>query len=388
MLILAGICKDKNLIKRRENKLTALVEKIFTFLDQKHVKLMAHYQSLRLFVTKDTKTYWTATHFLAKKKITAEKKYCVFRLVFPSFALFAAANAYIFMYEWALSKGFIPIMDMEYMYSFRQGRIGEDNKWEYCFQQPINAKEVDKQNYVIVRRVGLRKNSLLKRTCMDINGKEDDMYIHVTENDWRKYYANINKYVKKCWVFKQEILDDFEKEYGTQMRKAQNILGVFLRENFSEDYYKYLSDTEKKIYDNHPRVPDINTTIGIIKEYMQKWKCDYIFLSTVFQDSVERAREEFGDKIITIDRLRYKNILDPVTSRPHFDATEEEIYQNEIQHDYKEMLVSYTKEIIGLSRCNYLIAAKGNGASAALSINGGKYKDIHILEDENESAMY
>ena len=52
------------------------------------------------------------------------------------------------------------------------------------------------------------------------------------------------------------------------------------------------------------------------------------------------------------------------------------------------MTVTYTEEIIGLSKCDYLIAAKSSGSIAALAMNGGKYKDIYILPDKNNIERY
>lgn len=372
---------------RRNIRVKDIIGKFLTLFEKYCIRLWAYYQELRLIVTKDTKSYRAATHFLAKKNVFAKKKYFVFKVKYPYASVFAAANYYIFLYEWALKKGFTPILDMEYQYSFCQGRIGEDNKWEYCFEQPIMASEAKNQKYAIVGAKGL-SDYHLKKTCMDINGDEEDTSIHIVEKDWRKYYANVNQYVRKCWIFKSEILVDFENEYMSRMRYAENVLGVFLREAFSAECYNNLTDSEKEIYDRHPRVPDIETTIGIVKEYVKKWKCDCIFLSTLYQDSIYKFQTAFGDMIITVERQRKKNIMDGWDSRPSFDMTDEELYQKGQKNDLRKQLIPYAKEIIGLSKCDYLIAAKGSGASAALSLNGGKYKDIHILPDENKIVRY
>ena len=54
----------------------------------------------------------------------------------------------------------------------------------------------------------------------------------------------------------------------------------------------------------------------------------------------------------------------------------------------RNSLVPYAEEVIGLSNCDYLIAMKSSGAIAALSINGGKYRDIEILPDKNQIVWY
>lgn len=369
-----------------KNKLYDFRDKLFTLLDRKYPILMAYYRKLKL---KDKDVYWESSHLFRRKKIIAKEKYCVFRIEYPNWSLFSVACQYIFMCEWALNKGFIPLVDLEYQYNFDQHKIGEDNVWEYCFQQPISMSQVKEKEYVYLHSCYQYDNVYLEKTCKDINGKKDDVYIHITQENWRKYYSNINKYVKKYWVFKQAIWDEFEWEYEIQMRKAQHLLGIFLREDWSEEYYQYLGIEDKKVFDMHPRVPSVSETINIVKEYLQKWECDHIFLSTLYQDSVERFREAFGDKIIVVDRIRHNSIGDVAASTENlFSSTAEEKRSNIKWSVEKKAAASYIKEVIALSRCDYLIAARGRGATAALSLNGGKYRDIYILEDKNNCKRY
>ncbi len=354
-------------------------------MDRKNVIIPAYYKKLEAALKgKDNIDYHLSTHFL-KNKIS-KKKYCVFRMPFPEYSLFAVANTYIFIYEWAIKNGFIPLIDLEFNYSYMQGRLGEDNKWEYCFEQPITMQEIGKQDYVIVKNVGAA-TSWLEKTCMDINGVADDRILHVTEKNWKNYYANIHKYVKRSWWFKQEIVDEFEEKYGNWMSKGKCILGVFLREGFSEEYHNSLNEEEKKIYQNHPKVPNVDVIIKIVKEYMMKNECDYIFLSTLNLDSVDKFKAEFGDIVITVDRCR-GTLETGIKKGAKLDISPKEMYVRGKNVDYKRQLITYTQEIIGLSRCDYLIACKGSGAAAALSLNGGLYKDIYILPDLNKSSFY
>ena len=224
-----------------------VIDKIYNAIDTNFPTLMVSYQRVRYGDKKPE----IVSYFL-NRNIKFHNKYCVFRLEFPGRSLFSTALSYIFMYEWAVHKGYTPIMDLEYAYVFQQKELGEDNKWEYCFEQPISIKEIRQQKYVLIRHTGT-VNSWMEKTCLDINGKKDDISIHVTERNWRNYYANINKYVKKCWTFREELLEEFENKYGNKLKNVNGIIGVFLRENFSKDFYESLSDKEKKIWDRHPR---------------------------------------------------------------------------------------------------------------------------------------
>ena len=65
-------------------------------------------------------------YFHSKRKNTKEK-YCIIRFQRPEYALLAAGIQYVFIYEWAISKGFIPVLDLEYEYDYQRYEIGQNN---------------------------------------------------------------------------------------------------------------------------------------------------------------------------------------------------------------------------------------------------------------------
>lgn len=48
----------------------------------------------------------------------------------------------------------------------------------------------------------------------------------------------------------------------------------------------------------------------------------------------------------------------------------------------------YAQETLMLSKCDYFIGAVSAQSAMALSINGGRYKDIKVLEDRNHIERY
>lgn len=360
-------------------------EKILLFTKQRYIKIFAYYQEFRLRITGDVDAYAKDFHFLIRKKKRAKEKYCLFKIGTVGPSLGWMARNYIYICEWLIPQGLIPIIDMEYQYSLDQGRIGEENQWEYVFCQPVSVKDIDKQEYVIVKE-GIEGICYPKKVCMDINGQEDDVYFHMEEQNWREYYTNISKYVKKYWIFRKEIIDDFEENYGIHFKKKK-IMGVFLKEDFTPDVYDTMDDIERSVYDSHPKHPNVVTIIDIVKEYMNKWGCDSIFLSTIYQDSVEQFYKEFGDKVFTVDRKRIR-LEDRKKLARYSDTNEEKYQKNKELVDSKNRTVTYMQEIIGLSHCEYFLTMKAGGAIMALALNGGIYNDIHILPDSNGSIMY
>lgn len=319
--------------------------------------------------------------FLSKKK--SDKKYCIVRYSEPTFGLMAAGIQYVFSFHQLLKRGYIPIIDIEYTYSFKQGRIGESNIWDSCFKQPVTAKEAALQPYVLVAGE-LFSYSDDPSICLDLNEDVTDHFIHVRKENFRAYYAKAKKYVEPIWQVKDEILSELDEEIWNQVN-GKRILGVFLREEFSNDTIVY-SEKHRAALSNHPLHPGVKETIEIIKTQLANWKYDLIFLSTVYADSVKQFKEVFGDKVVCIDRERM-NIGKPIVD---FGMNEQESYEvamSNISH-YQNESKAYLMEIIALSQCDYLLGGPSSGMAAALVMNGGKYDDIYVLEDTRKIKRY
>lgn len=337
------------------------------------------------------KSSYQSAYFLSKS-LKAKEKYCIFRLQLPGYSLFAAGIQYIFMYDWAIAQGYIPLFDIEYDYNFQRYLLGEDNIWEYCFEQPISVKEALKKEWVFVESIGNGQKYRLE-TCVDINGRPEDHYIHAIEKGWREYYKKVNQYIQKAWVFKKSFLDECQKEYSNIMSKSDKVLGVFLRETFSKDAEKYrTNNTAKKVYNNHPMTIGIRDTVQLVKEYMEKWNCNKVFLATLMQDSIDLFVEELGDKVNYIERNRRGFLSTMVDANSAWNMSNQDVqdyYKKKYgeRHLY-ESTYAYAKEVCILSYCDCLIAAKSSGAAVALSLNAGKYEEIFILPDFNNIERY
>lgn len=325
--------------------------------------------------------YYPHAFFLAKEK--SDKKYCVVRYSFPNMALIAAGIQYIFCYHQLAERGYIPIIDIENDFSFKQGRVGEHNIWDVCFKQPISAEEAAKKPYVLVTGE-LFSYSDDPRICLDLNGDSEDHYVHVRKKNFREYYAKANKYTEPIWQVKDEILAELDEEIWNKVC-GHRVLGVFLREDFSKDV-SHKGEPDEAIYRNHPLLPGVKEVIESIRTQLNAWKYDFIFLSTVYQDSVEKFKEAFGNKVIYIERDRALINDEP----SYFSMNEREVYEDHQANlaYYENKSKTYLKEIIALSRCNYLIGGPSSGMAAALVMNGGKYDDIFILEDAREIKRY
>lgn len=367
-------------VQRIEKKLESVLKKYLPY--ENYVVIKRAYKKI---ISGKSKDLYREAYFISRKN--GKKKYCIFRLEMPNHMIFSAGNLYLYMYDWAIHKGMIPILDVEYTYDFERYRLGEKNIWETIFEQPLAVKEVLKEDWVLVESIGIA-NHYLQKTCKKINGRSEDYYIHIQQRNWRNYYSKTHLFVKKAWVFKKTFLEEFNSEYGQYFKNGHKILGVSLRETFSEDEKKFKSNaTAKKVYSRHPLVPGIRETLEIVKHYVNEWNCEKIFLATIMQESVDLFIQEFGDKVIVVDRERYgiEFFKDAIKT---WEMTSKEAKEILEKRKARESVKPYVKEVLALSRCDCLVAAKSGGTAAALSLNGGKYEDVYILPDRNKSKRY
>lgn len=339
----------------------------------------------------DKNKKYKLSFFYRKKK--DKEKYYVFRKQMPDNMLFASGINYIFYYAWAKKHGFIPLLDMEYGYVFQQGEIGKENLWDEVFEQSISVRDVKKKNYVFVENVdGIEWDRL---DNLGINIDPEDHYVHCTMDSWREYYSKVNSYIGECWKFKKNIVSEYEKNYGAKIKSKERILGVAVREEFSKKFMDeiYKGTGAEEVYANHPQCPNPEEILKLVKKYIDVWNIDRVFLSCAHEETVSLFKKELGERVFCVNRKRSTETeIKKRASRMWGGISREERYRKYVSDGGMETLknrsISYVYEVRGLADCDYLIACKQSGTTAALVMNGGKYKDIFILPDSHHIERY
>lgn len=326
--------------------------------------------------------YYPDAVFFSKKK--SNKKYCVVRYATPTFGIMAAGIQYIFCYYKLINRGYIPVLDLEYEFSYKKGRIGEHGMWDLCFEQTMTAKDVRNEKYVLATG-GLFDYSKDEEVSEWLNGDREDHFLHTKKDDFREYYAKAKKIVEPIWQVKRSILEELDDEIGNELREHR-VLGVFLRENFSND----IVQTERKdieIYSNHPLLPTVDEIVDIIKNDLNHWNFEKIYVSATYSESVSIMRREFGDQVIGIHRTSELSKKDRELG---FSNSDIELYDAVKKNNewYCNKNISYVKDLVALSKCTYFLGGPCSGSATALTMNGGKYEDIYILEDRRKITRY
>lgn len=324
-----------------------------------------------------------------------DKQYYVFRWILPDYALFSVGLKMLMAFEWAEKNGLIPIVDIEYERVYANGELGVDNMWEYCFKQPCSPANVNRKKNVIVGPVihNISNWKFLRETCVKVNGKMDDMYIHAESDIYscKEYYHLLNTMSSKIWTIQPNILNkinDVSKHLFSQTR----VLGVSLREdfNFGTDQK---GSAAARVYRKHPASLSIQEICLLIQDFKSKWDFTHIFVSTIYEDSIEELQRIFGDKILFIDRKR-KRIAEALnqielTWQAVASGNVDDVMENSTAIvSTGEQTNSYIQEVFLLSRCQYLIGAKCSGTMAACLINDGQYDDTYIIPDKRNSVKY
>lgn len=333
--------------------------------------------------------------YVLSSKWGRKKQYFVFRYEFPQRGIIATARSVLMSCEWAEKNGMIPIVDYEWGYIYEDNKLGIDNIWESIFEPIKPIKQVVGEDNVIVGCINDTYSDPYIRE--EFTGSNDIPWIRFVDEDWRGAYKKLNHYAQKWWPFRKDILGRFTEKYNTLFRPEMRILGVALREEFSLKR----EDVQGTLWEKHPHHLGIEEMITLVKEYMKKWNCTHVFITTVVEESIQKFQEEFGEQLLftkrkRLDKLKRYNkenmkISDKYMSiggKEYYEwlTSEDECAKTTYNMTNKDTVIEYMEEIYGLSLCNCLLAGKSGSSFFACVWNGGEYDELEILSDEVESG--
>ena len=325
-----------------------------------------------------------------------DRQYYVFRWMEPNYSIFSVGLKMLLAREWAEKNHFIPVVDIEYEEDYMNGELGISNEWEFCFEQPCMTKDVARKKNVLTGPLikGTENWKYLRETCREINGDEHDLYIHAIDDpgQYKEYYKKLNSLSRDIWTLKPEILKDVELIWKEDF-EGKRVLGVSLREMFNGDEDK---KSLQKVVSKHPSSLKVEEICELIRKYMLKWNFSYIFAATYYEHSIEKLKEEFGSRLLYLNRKRCRLDDDLSMNEKVWESaqqgkiTELKKYSEKMwgESGIREKTIDYMKEVILLSRCQYFIGAKSSGTIAACIMNNGEYEGLYIIPDERGSRKY
>ena len=244
----------------------------------------------------------------------------------------------------------IPIIDMQWTYYLmahndvkEQGKI---NAWEKYFRQYDDYKieEVYQSKNIIRGQVIYRDQSdnYFRLNILKEQSQEGML-------DFKKWCYLNNKYIR----LNEDLVAQFEEEFQKIIGQKRTI-GVMVREG-----YRILNQLNYALVSNHAIQPDFEEVVNDLNCYLKLWKCEQIYISAEYEETIRFFTAHFNKKIVYTKR-----------KRKDFSATEADEYRKKRDDYYlnisrEEINVDYLKEVYLLSKCTNLLAGRASASIVA-----------------------
>lgn len=244
--------------------------------------------------------------------------------------------------EYALSRGYIPVVDYSRDNMYQPHKRKGKNAWELFFKQPAgySLKDIQRSKNIIMGSL------------------HDEKFEKPYTKEW------IDRYVP----FVERIqFSDYAKEYLDEVyyktvcgKENCRILGVLGR---GTDYVT-LSPNE------HAVVPTPNQLIEIVNRKQLDWgEYDYIFLATEDENILNTFSDYYKEKLLFIEQKRYKT-----------DTKGKTLSQMNQRDDLYKRGLEYLSAIYILSKCESLITCRVGGGLGASLFNKGQYERLYAID--------
>lgn len=260
--------------------------------------------------------------------------------------------------SYAVENGYIPVVDWE-----NYGRMphsedypvnGTENSWEYYWEQPseYTLEEVYQSKNVILSTQNIGQYGYIPSAAM----RPPFMQYAQQLAEQCPRYADLvplnettAKYVQKLY---EQLFPENEKVLGVVVRGAS------------------YGQTGTPLH-SHPKQAKINELIKAVRNYCQEWGIGYVYFMNEMQELVDVMREEFGDHLIVLPRLRdhLTRPADGITLNPMYASGQR--YQTNLD---------YLTEVALLSRCDSLVGSMSSGMRTAIIWNAERYEHVVVFE--------
>ena len=277
--------------------------------------------------------------------------YYIARRKYETTGLFARYKFVLGHVRYALSKGWIPVVDMQNYPNpyLAPEKLGVENSWEYYFEQPL--------------RIGLEEayagENVVLSTAESLNPYPGHSmkFLEKTNNaliEWRMLLKLGLLKIKPS--LHKEILALRKKLFSPEDR----VLGVHLR---GTDFFAKKNKSRP--------IPPPNEFASItVAAKLREWNCNKFFLATEDKSIAKIFKENFGDQCITVDKeyVSFNPKKDRATSICRIDRLNAHFLQGK----------DYVTDIFLLSTCNAFIGARSSGTTAA-ALMGDKFEHTYFF---------
>ncbi len=252
--------------------------------------------------------------------------------------LFSLLNSVLEKVMYAESKGYYPIVDMRnYANSYlSDDRFGIDNSWEYFFYQ-LKGK-----HSISLDSAYNSQNVILSNLDAIVKEYHFDSSISLEQDSSR--YLSVKEYFQKYIQLLDSVKIDIHK-ISNNLLQDKIVLGILCR---GTDYISLRPYA-------HPIQPSLEQMFDKVDEFLKKYNCTHIYLSTEDQSIVSEFQKKYGSILLLYPR-KY------VQSR---NTHSQELVTDMINSVVtpKEAGIDYLGQIYTLAQCKYGILSLTSATS-------------------------
>ena len=296
---------------------------------------------------------------LAESGAVSKKKFYIISRGADNVGLFSYVITHFSQILYALAKGMIPIIDMQYSFNpyLERDKLGNENSWEYFFKQPCGYSLDDVNNGECAFSDPNFFQSILPFiTDNNLWFKNNNLWFEgVYFQLWATVYRNFFQLSDSAAKY-------IEEEFNRIIKPGMRVVGVYCRG----------TDYTKMRLAGHAIQPEVDEVINKVKSVMPEWNCDYVYVTTEESEIVKRFENAFPGRVLTVKQMYYDDI--------GFDFEHQQLVYAKFDRDNDAYLkgLEYLSSVIVFSRCNSAVLGHCGGSEVALYINGGKFENVYF----------
>ena len=255
---------------------------------------------------------------------------------------------YLRYFDYAIRRGWIPVVDMQTASNIYVDESESYNAWESFFEQPFdyNLEDIRQAHNIVLssQSIILADDYLIDYRCLTNSRKLEK---------WRQL---AEKYMRFCPQAKN-YLSEARYSLLSNHRAEDKVLGVYCRGT------DYLNLKPK----DHPIQPSPDMVVDKTRAVMKELNYNYIYLVTEDRDILNQFIGTFGDKLIYLDVKRYSASSDYIWK----DA--EMLMRSRVMNG-----LEYLASIKLLSECDAFIGGVTGGSSAAMLMRNRPFEYTYL----------
>ena len=296
---------------------------------------------------------------------------------------------------WGRENGYKILVDFEQR-SYIQDDFGRDNEWEKIFKQEC-VRDVckDKKNTIILGPVNSR-GFTSNRFNYTINGNKHDTSFHFLGKEGKVNRDILRSIADRYFCFRDECHNSMQEYFFHLQQKGmipQNTMAVLMREEFSNRFRETIRDADYvETMSAHPTVPNIDETMGIVKDLKMKWGAKQVFVGTLYNETIREFCRVFGkENTFYVDRCRLDSYSDNSVSDLYSDNLSFADMQDhgEMMDDNRrwERTLTYLTELYICSKCNWFVAPRSSGGFVVPLLKKEEFADLYYFENTIKCEM-